>query len=73
MTEAWNDLHMLVPVQVDPYMIVEHMRMNASYEEIFDLVVAIDEAMADWDFTKLIIEYAKEQKKLLKAEMRETY
>lgn len=73
MTEAWNDLHMLVPVQIDPYMIVEHMRMNASYEEIFDLIVAIDEAMADWDFTKLIIEYAKEQKKLLKAEMRDAH
>lgn len=69
----WNDLHMLVPVQVDPYMLIEHLRMNASYEEVFDFIVALDEAMADWDFTKLIIDYAKEQKKILKAESNERY
>jgi len=69
----WNDLHMLVPVQIDPYMLVEHMRMNASYEEMFDLIVAIDEAVADWDFTQMLISYAKEQKRLMKAEMRETH
>jgi hypothetical protein len=69
----WNDLHMLVPVQLDPYMLIEHLCKNATYEEIMDFIIAIDEAMVDWDFTKMIISYAKEQKRLMKAEMNERY
>jgi hypothetical protein len=66
----WNDLHMLVPVQVDPYILIDHLHKNASYEEIMDFIVAIDEIMADWDFTKLLIDYAETQQIKLEEEER---
>lgn len=52
---------MLLPVQLDPYMVVDHLQKNATYEEALDFIIAIDEIMADWDFTKMLIAYAKEQ------------
>lgn len=59
---------MLIPVEISPYAFVEHLARNCTYEELLEVIIAIDEEMADWDFTRMIISYAKEQKRLLKAE-----
>lgn len=69
--DNWNDLHMLVPVQLDPYILIDHLHKNATYEEIMEFVIAIDESMADWDFTKMIIDYAEQKQIELEAEERE--
>lgn len=69
--DTWNDLHMLVPVQLDPYILIDHLHKNATYEEIMEFVIAIDESMADWDFTKMLIDYAEQKQIELEAEERE--
>lgn len=56
-----SDLNMLVPVQVDPYLFVHHLQKNATYEEIREFIIAIDEIMEDWDFTLMLHAYFEDQ------------
>lgn len=66
--EEWNDFHMLIPVQLDPWLLVDHLTKNATYDQIMEFIVAMDEAAADWEFTKMLIGYAKEQEEIYIAE-----
>lgn len=55
------DISLLVPVTVDPYMLIDHMIRSMTYEELIDFIVLLDESIEDWDFTIMLHEYACEQ------------
>lgn len=73
MNDEWNDREMLIAVPFDPYSVIDHLYRNATYDQIMEFIITIDETIGEWDFTQLIIDYAKGQKKILKAEKRESY
>lgn len=56
-----TDINLLIPVSIDPFLLVEHMRQNMTYEEIVSFIVSLDERMADWDFTLMLSDYFSEQ------------
>lgn len=56
-----TDINLLIPVTIDPYMLVEHMRDNMTYVEIYNFIVMLDERMADWDFTLMVEDYFSKQ------------
>lgn len=60
---------MLIPVEISPYTFVEHIVRNCTYEEIMDIIIAIDEEIMDWPFTKLVNKYFKSQMKIYKEEV----
>lgn len=66
---SWDDDQMLIAVPFDVYAVIDHMYRNWTYEQVMEFIEAIDDCIADVDFTQLIIKYAKKQKKMLKAEM----
>lgn len=59
-----EDLQILLPVQLDPYLVVDHFHKNGTYEEVRDFIVALDETMGDWDFTMMLHEYFEKQYEL---------
>ena len=56
-----TDINLLIPVTIDPYMLVEHMRDNMTYVEIYNFIVMLDERMDDWDFTLMVEDYFSKQ------------
>jgi hypothetical protein len=56
-----NDINILVPVNVDPFLLIDHMCLSMTYEQLRDFVVILDERIADWDFTLMLEEYFSEQ------------
>lgn len=56
-----TDINLLIPVTIDPFMLVEHMRDSMTYDEIVDFITMLDERMADWDFTLKLSDYFGEQ------------
>lgn len=56
-----RDLNILVPVVIDPYLFVKQLRDNATYEEILDIIIALDESMEDWDFTLMVYNHFDDQ------------
>jgi hypothetical protein len=52
-----RELSMLVPVLIDPILFVQQLSFNATYEEILDILIALDEEMADSVFTEMVYDY----------------
>jgi len=48
---------MLIPIEIDPFTFAEHLIRNATYEEILEVIICLDEATADWDFTEMVADY----------------
>lgn len=56
-----SDLSMLIPIEIDPFTFAEHLVRNATYEEILDVIICLDEAMMDWDFTEMVANHFAQQ------------
>lgn len=48
--------------------LADQMSYQISTEELFDFIVQLDGYVADWDFTEMIYEWAREQHKEFLAE-----
>jgi hypothetical protein len=60
---------MLVHVFIDPFLFVEQLRGQATYEDILEIIIAMDEEQADWAFTEMVYEHFRKQHELYLEEM----
>ena len=63
-----NAATMLIPVEISPYAFVEHIVRNCTYDEVLDIIIALDEEMMDEVFTKVVYKYFKAQMRIIKEE-----
>lgn len=52
-----------INVRIDPEELAYELSRKMSYDELLDLFREVDNQVADWDFTEMVIAWTDEEKK----------